>query len=341
MLRVNGGTIHMTMNKTQPFCSLGLYINQKNYKRFIRGNCTGEFTIKIPASDTVKGGEYHGLRINNTGEFVDGWPVHSKDPVMVYRDTLLIDSIPVGQEKIVNRAFGPLELKTRFGGNAPTFGVEAEFLQKAHPKIKTTDLRSRLTLYQQLWKIKQVMGDLSVNSASSFDARTERLLISEQLLESAIPQVVKGELRVAMQALAEENEFTAQFSNLIYSEILGSDVLDAIEPFLLNADPTIRRQAQVLHEALNRRTTAWTILDDVNIKNFSSKVLRVQNLLYELGQFYSKEDFLQQLSFVASDLNQADREQFFRIAKKGRQIWTVQADDLEGKGTVLNAFLQF
>lgn len=343
-LRVEGATLDMTASSGgRPIansCNLALFINHKKYSRIFAGKCKIDYIVTIPASDTVIGGEYHSVVVWNPTSFRQVADAPGKNYIRVYRDSLLIDSIAVGSEATLNRAFGPLELRATFEQNLRSFGMVLEFMHVSHAATNApTGPKSRLSYYKQLFiKIQEARDTAS--SAKSYDARTGKLLLSEQLIESSIVAAIKGELQIAIQTLAEESGFNAGFYNLIYGEIAGADIMNALETFLLSPDPAIRQQAQVLRDALDRRTAAWSMLEDVNTRNYVNKVHRVKNLIYELGQFYKKDNLMGQLNAILSQLPNALKDQFFKNVQGSTQIFNVREDDLNGKASVVKQFLK-
>lgn len=321
-------------------CNLPLFINHRKYSRIFAGKCNIDYIVTIPASDTITGGEYHSVRVRNPGSFRQMADKYGKNYIRVYRDTLLIDSIAVGSEAILNRAFGPMELRATFEQNLVSFGMEVEFMHVSHAASNApTGPKSRLNYYKHLFIKIQEAKD-TTNTAKSYDARTGKLLLSEQLIESPIVSIIKAELRMAIQNLAEESGFNAGFYNLIYGEIAGSDIMNALETFLLSNDPAIRQQALLLRDALDRRMAAWSMLEDVNTRNYANKVHRVKNLIYELGQFYKKDNLMAQLNAIISQLPPDLKDQFFKNVQQSTQILSLRENDLDGKATVVKQFLQ-
>lgn len=342
-LQINGLARQMQLSGSLPvgqmngaFCVLNLSVNYKKSEQYTSGACE-EFRVIIPASDTVSGGEYHSLFIDNTGEYKDSFTIQPA-LIKVYRKGIPIATIEEGESETVNRAFGLLELRIRFGSPS-TIGLTATFGHRDHAEKVGTDVRTRLELYKRLYILADEAADISDGTASSFDARTARRLISDQLHESA-PAVIRGELRVAMVSLAEQSEFTARFANLLYRELLGTDISDALESFLLSQDSVVRQQARALRDALNRRTLALALLEEENIQSYTSRLVMVQNLLYELGQYYSRDDLLYQLNIVLNELSPANKQKFMRNMNQGSGILSFTPDDLDGKGQVIKDFLE-
>jgi hypothetical protein len=342
---LGGGCTPMSMSMNLPggqgATKLGMLRFQLNLKakEYIAGSCNDEFSIIIPASDTINWGEYHSLLIRNTGQFLNGFS-NAIEPLRVYRNNELVEEIKTDREETVNRAFGPLEIRSRFSP-LRTFGLTIEFQQHDHSPKVGTGVRSRLELYQALLRAINEASHIDGGTAEAFDARTQRRLVSEQLVESNVPNVIRGELRLAMQMLAEQSEFNAQFTNFVYEELIGSSVTGALEPFLTSPDPVVRRQAQVLRDALNRRTRLLSLIDDQNIKNYTDRIRRVQNLIYELAQYMDKDALRSALETTLNDLTPESRKKFIANARQSIGIWTVNSSDLKGKGETVKSFLQF
>lgn len=339
-LAVGGGAAQVIF-QGKPLCKVEFQMNFK-MKLHWSSLCSDGYTVTIPGSDTTSGGEYNAITIRNTGVFIENdiqipEISKSKQPIQIFRKGILVATIPVGGEKTLNRAFGPLELRTVLE-NGRFFGFIATFPQQLHGPLGEYGVSARLRLYHRLLQLREPIGDLMLGSSESWDAKTEKRLVSDQLFEG-VPIVLKGELRQAMQTLAEEADFTAKFTDLIYALILGTDITGALEIFLQSPDPEIRNQAAILQAALQRRIAALSLLHDKNISAYASRVQRVQNLIYELAQYYPKEELLNQLHLVIKELTPQAQARFQNNTISSKRIWTINDTDLEGKGAVVKQFL--
>lgn len=257
--------------------------------------------------------------------------------VKIYRGEDLLAELQKNEERTFNRAFGDLLVKGRL---FPIYGVAAEYTHHEHDSYFLSGLRGRLFYYQVMWLKLQEEETLEKGSAASFDARTFRRLISEELKKNKVMDVVNAELRIAMKALAEQSAFSAAFSSLLYSFLLDTQIPDALDPFLISTDPVVREQARALQHAINQRSSALELLDEENIRSYTSRIAQVKNLMLELAQYCSEKSLLDYLNSNLNTLSPSLRAAFRRNVKESKKMIRITPSQLNGKGNTLLQFLE-
>lgn len=295
-----------------------------------------QFKISIPKSDTLSWGTYHTVRIKNLGTSSEGNDLGS-NKLFVYREGVVIDTIYEGDERDFSRAIGGLVVYSTMDLNS-AFGTQIIYAHEEHKKLQSCNIETRLNLYQKILGAMIAQNDISRGQGILHDATTARRLYSEQLLEARAPDIVNGELRLAMKSLAEQSYFNSSFTNYVYQLILDSDVPDALNPFLSSSDQQVRQQAEKLANAIDKKDEALKILEAENINNYLSKISQVKGLIYELAQYCSKEKLSKYLNDNIMSLSSGLRMSFQENSKNSLTLLSVNKDDLDGKGEMILKF---
>ncbi|WP_286801845.1 MULTISPECIES: hypothetical protein [Sphingobacterium] len=295
-----------------------------------------QFKISIPKSDTLSWGSYHTVRIKNLGTSSEGNNLGS-NKLYIYREGVVIDTIYEGDQRDFSRALGGLEVYSTMDLNS-AFGNQIIYAHQEHKKLPSCNIETRLNLYQKILGAMIAQRDISRGQGILHDATTARRLYSEQLLEARAPDIVNGELRLAMKNLAEQSYFNSSFTNYVYQLILDSEVPDALNPFLSSSDLQVRQQAEKLANAIDKKDEALKILEAENINNYLSKISQVKGLIYELAQYCSKEKLSKYLNDNIMSLSSGLRKSFQENSKNSLTLLSVNRDDLDGKGEMILKF---
>lgn len=326
-LSVSGGS-------AQPLNKMNFSMNNAGKEHL--GGWYDDYIITIPRSDTTHWAEYHSVTIKNDGDmYMPGNPEPSL--VRVYRGEDLLAELQKNEERTFNRAFGDLLVKGRL---FPFYGVAAAYTHHEHDSYFLSGLRGRLVYYQVMWLKLQEEETLEKGSAASFDARTYRRLISEELKKNKVMDIVNAELRIAMKALAEQSAFSAAFSSLLYSFLSDTQIPDALDPFLISTDPVVREQARALQHAINQRSRALELLDEENIRSYTSRIAQVKNLMLELAQYCSEKSLVDYLHSNLNTLSPTLRAAFRRNVQESKKMIRIAPLQLNGKGSTLLQFLE-
>lgn len=310
-------------------------LNLKRYEYF--SGWTKQFKIFVPQSDTLSWGTYHTIRINNLGTSTEGIDLGS-NMLFVYREGILIDTVYKSETRDYSRALGSLEI---YGTMAPStsFGTHITVAHEKHKKMSSCDIRTRLHVYQRIIRAMEAEKDLKRGQNIVHDAAVARRLCSEQLLEANAHSVINGELRIAMKSLAEQSEFNSSFTSYVYRIILDASIPEVLESFLSSSDPEVRTQAEKLANALDKKDEALKLLEYENINSYIAKVKQVKGLIYELAQYCTRESLEKYLNDNLLSLNSALRKSFKINTTNSLNIFSVNKEDLDGKGDTVLKFL--
>lgn len=321
-----------------------LTVNASRGDVYARG-CQDPVWVVIPASDSLSRSEFHSVEIENY------WGPYPNDPLLdpiritrITRDGELIKELRHGEKALISRARGPIVVSQtmRAGPGAWWFGMRFVLAHTTYPKLAETDPVARLNAYHALAQAQAAtrLGEQG-QGGTVLDARTTIRLVSEQLYESGVHNVVEEGLRVALKTLGEQSQFDAAFTEFVLDQnrLLGFKLPDVLRNIPADASPSVREEIERLRASADRQAEMLRLLSLQSVVRYEGIAGSVESLMYELAQYYDREALREVLARIGGKLGDQRRASLRRNVRESSSLFNFGDDSMEGKGAEIRAFL--